>query len=579
MKKTSCLAAMGLVLLSSPSVPAWEVIDEDGWCCVEGVGFYIVTPSFLNRAPYAFPNFYSVLDQLSLSAMYWNDSGTEFNFYYGGSTTQDYCKSDWSVCMVEHDDEHLDGAAGLTHWSKWPCIYYCWDWTIGIDLYWIIFSDFPGGGNHLWRTQFGSGDVDFYKVATHEFGHALGLDHNDSEYAQIMMKSFSNARAQITEDDSFGATYLYGRNEQRLRFRTARFSTSVGLTDWTSEQHEADEIHETYGQPFIAENVVSGPFDFVVGWTRADNRAVCIETIKMDSVSTHHIVDGPWCYAGYTSWQGPSVGVSVAGRLAIAYRYEKENPNIADPVEMKRNSMVRLLVTNPERTIMYNIEPGTCQSNGVCRTLNTPIISYSIGANRWLLAFTEGPKDDQNVGNMHSLTVLLSDDETGYWWSRPPLRVHDPSNPATFRHSSYLAPGFSCRDPQWAARCLLAYASYDRPDGWMARIYQAGIGIGGTAPSGLYMISGSNFEWGRSGFGHINVTGAASGWLMTRLDTPASPNYLDNLTWSWRHWNIPISGSWNGDGNQMDMVSEKGFSVACKYLWGNVWCRFVWAEY
>ena len=538
---------------------AWNV--DRPWCYSEHADIHLNPTSFTTGDPVDFPNYYTVVDQVLMAANYWNDSGTEFYFRRKSDTTS--TKANGAISMVSAN--HFEGdAIALTHTE------YTWCGYIGIVSYYIIFSE---GVN--WRTHYNDTGVSFYTVAAHEFGHALGMLHNFDEYNEILM-SYGISRGykpgnniqMLTEDDAFGATHLYGRNEQKLRFVTARIDPDYGPVDFSDEQDETGSLHETYAQPFIAPNHGPDPFDFAVAWTHADDRRVAMELIKMDSYSTHHIYEGPFTFIGATSWQGPSIAVNNEGRIGIAYRYEKENPNINDPVELKRNSMIRLIISDPSRNIWYNVEPSTCASNHVCRTMNTPVISYSPSTHRWLIAFTEAPESDDVIGYMHSVSILISDDNTGLSWSRPPFR--------TGYHSSFVAPGFDCNDPNGYAHCLLAYANWDRSDGWMGRIYQVGIVIGGNNPSGLYELYGSHFEWGKSGFAHINVAGNYWGWIMNRIDSPAV--YYDDLTWSWKNWANGIEGLWDRDGHNSKMMAQQGHSVACKWIEKEVRCVFVWEK-
>lgn len=348
--------------------------------------------------------------------------------------------------------------------------------------------------------------------------------------------------------------------------------TSTGLAQFSPVQVVSDGAHQTFAHPSIAAHPGPEPrqFDYAVGFTRPSDRRVAIELLKMTSYGTHQTVLGPWYWQGWESWQGPSVAVDTEGRFALAFRYEKNNPNPNNPNELKRNSMIRLLVSNPDHSVVYNVEPATCFPLGVCRTINTPAIAYNAQSRRWILAFVEAAQDQSNIGYMNSVTLLVSDDQTGLYWSKAPFR--------TGYHTSYIPPAITCLDPSSQPYCMLAFATWDNStNGWMARIYQYGIRIGGCSdPSGLCALSGTYFQFGRSGFGRIGLASGPPGWVMSRIDTPAAAH--DNLTWTFKPYTAGIGGtSWGSDQNVTSLLSEKGFSIACARFGAETRCRLVWS--
>lgn len=561
---------------------AWNLLDYEDYCCTNDVPFEINNGSFRDTADELahFPNYYSVQDQVVSAANYWNDAGSQMTLVRSSDVST--CKTNHDICMVPRDDPDLQGSVGITHRSLGSCVLYGGCAALGTQSYYILlrgndetYPYYPAN----WRTYYGDSGTNFTNILLHEFGHVLGLGHNFSEYNAIAM-SYGVSRGSapgyniqsVTEDDSFGLESAHGRNSEVLRFKSAKLG-DTGLTNFSaSEQQETTTNQKTFGMPAIAINPdtsTSRDFDFAVAWTRSSDRAVGYELIKMNSLDSHTVVEGPTHFAGYTSWQGPSIAVNNSGVVAIAYRFEKENPSINDLVELNRNSMIRLRVSNAARTAFYDVEPSTC-ADGRCRTINTPMITYNWGAQRWLIAFTENATSDDAIGNMHSVSVLVSDDSTGLTWSRPPLR--------TGYHSFWAPPAITC-DSFWGfGKCLLVYQNWDRTDGWMARTYQTVIEIDNNATSGLALTSGGSFEWGASGFGHLGLAGSNYGWIMTRLNTPAAD--YDDMTWSYKNWAQGLTGAWTSQSNWTGTQSEKGYGVACNYFGSvdEVWCRFVWAK-
>jgi hypothetical protein len=108
--------------------------------------------------------------------------------------------------------------------------------TLGVTIYeydpsnnLIAEADIAFNSNASWNSYRGplqSSAVDLRRVATHELGHVLGLDHPDTngETVEAVMNSVLSNQDTVSPDDVAGAQSLYGANPNLPTIRYAGFS-------------------------------------------------------------------------------------------------------------------------------------------------------------------------------------------------------------------------------------------------------------------------------------------------------------------------------------------------------------------
>ena len=145
-------------------------------------------------------------DILEESVEAWSDpTCSDFESRYDGTTSA-------------NSQSHGDGNNVVNFLSSWPSNYGSGSGTIGITMSmsngsaltefdmnfneqnYTFVDGQPGGGSQ----------VDLQSVATHEFGHALGLDHSNQSSA-TMYASYDNGTGQrtLSQDDENGVCALY----------------------------------------------------------------------------------------------------------------------------------------------------------------------------------------------------------------------------------------------------------------------------------------------------------------------------------------------------------------------------------
>lgn len=151
------------------------------------------------------PGLADELSAILSAASTWGGSGADFSFSYGGTTTEGT-----SACNNSPNAERVVG------WGDQPgstlgvtCTFYS---TSG-SPYPAIDFDMVLDPSWTWTTGTTGVQTDLQSVATHEFGHALGLGHSSTN-AAVMYFSYSGGtlKRNLHSDDIAGEIAIYGGN-------------------------------------------------------------------------------------------------------------------------------------------------------------------------------------------------------------------------------------------------------------------------------------------------------------------------------------------------------------------------------
>ena len=146
-----------------------------------------------------------------------NDNPSKFNFSLVTGDTSVGKNNGQNETWFTNDSGSLDGAPAVAF--SWTHCYWLFGWHYGIDEVDVVFNNnvsYTSSNNKTSLTPYGGSNRPFRTTAVHEFGHAMGLLH-ENRYYNIMGQDWdhihangSTARAYLGEDAANGAVILYG---------------------------------------------------------------------------------------------------------------------------------------------------------------------------------------------------------------------------------------------------------------------------------------------------------------------------------------------------------------------------------
>ena len=208
------------------------------------------------------------------AATQWNATGAQFTFRI---------QSPSQPAAVSCTSDDVDGINTVV-WSDTYCDMAFGDGVLATTRRWfrstgeLVDSDVHFNTNKDWTTYSGprrSGATDFHRVAIHEFGHVLGLDHPDDHgqrVTAIMNAGISNID-RLQADDIAGIRAIYSRASTGTPKGSlgnpghGTFKSGIGvISGWVCH---AQKVEVLIGTQRVG---------VVYGTERADTRSVCGDT-------------------------------------------------------------------------------------------------------------------------------------------------------------------------------------------------------------------------------------------------------------------------------------------------------------
>lgn len=196
------LLVLGVVLLpNSPEGTNARAFSVNGPVWSGTSTTYFVNPNFPDASAGTTAQQIAAVQR---GASEWKSAGqTPFQFLYGGQTSSTTTNASDGVNNVYYKGGDGSGALAVCFYS------FIGATLIGFD---IEFYDNFGSFDFIWAVNPNSSQFDIDSVATHEFGHALGLGHSAVAAATMFpsVSAGSTVNRSLDADDIAGVQSLYG---------------------------------------------------------------------------------------------------------------------------------------------------------------------------------------------------------------------------------------------------------------------------------------------------------------------------------------------------------------------------------
>ena len=201
----------------------------------------------------SFPSGSSYLSALQTVISRVNDNPSKFNFSLQTGDTSVGFDNGQNETWFTNDADALDGAPAVAF--SWTHCYWLFGWHYGIDEVDVVFNNnvaYTSSANRASSITYGGSFRPFRTTATHEFGHAMGLLH-ENRYYNIMGQDWdfvhangNSTRAYLGEDAANGAVILYGTTTGSMEDVSLSHHKYLG-TSGEYSTHQSTRLYNSTG--------------------------------------------------------------------------------------------------------------------------------------------------------------------------------------------------------------------------------------------------------------------------------------------------------------------------------------------